>query len=57
MKLEIRPAPHCCETRETLAAIAQLLDRKEWDSDTLNAVADVVRSAGFQIRDPEECDQ
>lgn len=49
--------PHHRDPSETLAAIAQLLDRKEWDSDTLNAVADAIRSAGFQIRDPEEFDQ
>lgn len=48
---------HHCEHSETLAAIARLLDRKEWDSDTLNAVADIIRAAGFQIRDPEEFDQ
>ena len=54
---EATATPHRCETREALAAIAQLLDRKEWDSDTLNAVADVIRSAGYQIRDPEDFDQ
>lgn len=54
---EATTTPHRCEPGEALAAIAQLLDRKEWDSDTLNAVADVIRSAGFQIRDPEEFDQ
>lgn len=45
------------ETANPLAQIAHMLDRKEWDSDTLNAVADVIRAAGFHIRDPEEFDQ
>lgn len=54
---EATTTPHRCESSEALAAIAQLLDRKVWDSDTLNAVADVIRAAGFQIRDPEDFDQ
>lgn len=45
------------DTANPLAQIAHMLDRKEWDSDTLNAVADIIRAAGFQIRDPEELDQ
>lgn len=45
------------ETANPLAQIAHMLDRKEWDSDTRNAVADIIRAAGFRIRDPEEFDQ
>lgn len=45
------------DTANPLAQIAHLLDRQIWDGDTLNAVADVIRSAGFQIRDPEEIDR
>lgn len=45
------------DTANPLAQIAHLLDRQIWDGDTLNAVADVIRSAGFQIRDPEDIEQ
>lgn len=55
--IETTTTPHRCESSEALAAIAQLLDGNEWDSDTVNAVADVIRSAGFHICDPEEFDR
>lgn len=35
--------------RERLAAIAALMSGKEWNADTLDAIAAVVRGAGFTI--------
>jgi hypothetical protein len=37
----------------TLQAIVVLLDRKQWGPDTLDAIADVLRAAGYRIRDAE----
>ena len=40
--------------RQTLLDIAQLLNTREWNSDTLSDVADILRSNGFSIDDLEE---
>lgn len=37
-----------------LAAIARELSGVEWDVDTLDAIADHVRAAGFAVRDSSE---
>jgi len=37
-----------------LGRIHALLDGTEWDADTLDAIADVVRAAGLAVRGPEE---
>ncbi len=37
-----------------LDMIAQLTDRTEWDADTLDMIADVVRSTGREIGDVNE---
>ncbi len=40
--------------QDVLNTIQFLLDGQEWDSDTLSAIAAVMISAGYQIRDPSE---
>ena len=37
-----------------LLKIQKLLDAKEWDADTLDAIAHIMRDAGFRIREPME---
>jgi len=37
---------------DTLAAIAAHLNGTLWDADTLDAIADLVRAAGFPVGDP-----
>lgn len=37
-----------------LAKIATLLDGRQWDADTLAAIADILRAEGFVIRDPDD---
>lgn len=39
---------------EALDRIHKLLDGREWSADTLDAIADVVRSTGRVIREPQE---
>jgi hypothetical protein len=41
------------QARATLRAIVALLDRQQWGPDTLDAIADVLRAAGYRIRDAE----
>lgn len=38
---------------ETLDAIADFLSGREWDADTLVAIADAVRETGREVRDVE----
>ena len=40
--------------RDTVAAIVAELDGVEWSPDTLNAIADHLRAAGWAIREPIE---
>lgn len=40
--------------RQALIEIARTLDLQEWDSETMESVADIVRRAGFPIRDPND---
>jgi hypothetical protein len=40
------------EHLDALLAVVALLDGTAWDADTLGAVADVLRTAGFEIREP-----
>ena len=42
------------ETRHYLDEIASVMDGKEWSADTLDAIAEILRAAGFSIRDSEE---
>jgi hypothetical protein len=37
--------------RQVLDAIVTLLSGREWDADTLDAIADILRRAGFTIAD------
>jgi hypothetical protein len=37
--------------REVLFAIVKLLSGREWNADTLEAIADVLRRAGFPVLD------
>jgi hypothetical protein len=39
--------------RETLDTIADLVSGREWNADTIDAIADVLRRAGFLIADME----
>lgn len=41
---------------QALYAIQDVLSGKEWSTDTLNSVADIVRRAGFHLYDSDECD-
>jgi hypothetical protein len=44
------------ETRRDLDAlndIWRLLDGQEWDNDTLNDIAEVIRETGREIKEPE----
>jgi hypothetical protein len=36
-----------------LEDIRLVLSGKEWDSDTLNAVAEIIRETGREIKEPE----
>jgi hypothetical protein len=47
---EWRTQPAISE-HDALLSIQHQLDRREWDSDTLAQVADILRSAGFDVRD------
>jgi hypothetical protein len=38
---------------EALNDIRLLLSGKEWDSDTLSAVAEIIRETGREIKEPE----
>jgi hypothetical protein len=38
---------------EALEDIHQLLDGKEWGSDTLEQIAEVIRETGREIREPD----
>lgn len=40
--------------KDAIEAIHELLDGKEWDSDTTSAIADVVKGLGLEIREPDE---
>lgn len=42
---------------DVLAEIARVLDGKEWDADTPDEIARIVRAQGFEIRDPSEVDE
>lgn len=35
-------------------AIAKLMDGKEWNADTLDAIAAELREAGYVLRDPHD---
>ena len=39
-----------------LLRIQELLDGVEWTPDTLEAIADIVREAGYKVRDLEDKD-
>ncbi len=39
--------------REAFRKIQKLMDRKEWNADTLDGIADIMRAAGYPIRDPK----
>jgi hypothetical protein len=41
------------QDRATLRAIVALLDRPQWGPDTLDAIAEALRAAGYRIRDAE----
>jgi xanthine dehydrogenase iron-sulfur cluster and FAD-binding subunit A len=43
-----------CSDREALDRIAAALDGREWDADTLDAVAEAVRSTGRPVRDVDD---
>lgn len=36
---------------EALLAIQELMDGVEWSADTLDHIADILRAAGYQVRD------
>lgn len=40
--------------RSTLDAIAEALDGKEWNAETLEQVASILRDAGYALREPKE---
>lgn len=40
--------------RNALDAIATLMDGQEWNADTLDAIAEILRGEGYAIREPEE---
>jgi len=42
--------------QETLTAIAEQLNGTIWNADTIDAIAELVRQAGFTIRDVEAGD-
>ena len=41
---------------QALYAIQDVLSGKEWFADTLNSVADIMRTAGFHLYESDECD-
>lgn len=41
---------------EALQAIHALLDGQEWNANTMDAVASIVRQAGYIVRDPSDVD-
>lgn len=41
---------------DVAGAIAEMLDGKEWSVETLDEIADVLRAAGYQVRDVDEAD-
>jgi hypothetical protein len=47
----VRPVPQTLSNVSALDAIASVLDGKEWDSETLDRVAELLRRAGYEIRD------
>jgi|GEM_PF-6762732 len=49
-----RPLNERHANAEALDLITNLMDRKEWSPDTLDAIAEVVRTTGREIRDSEE---
>jgi hypothetical protein len=42
---------------QALEAIRDILDGTEWSSDTAPLIAEVMRQAGYQIRDPSEVEE
>ena len=42
--------------RDALNYIAELMDGKEWNSDTLDEIAETVRMTGREINEPESDD-
>ena len=42
------------EAGQTLQAIHANMDGKEWSPDTLDAIAEILRGAGFTIREPAD---
>lgn len=47
----LRELPHDTAKR-LIEDMIELLDGKEWDADTLDAAANLLRDAGFAIEDP-----
>lgn len=48
-----RSRPQPVADAEAIAKIAAALDRQEWTADTASQVAEFVREAGYEVRDPE----
>ena len=38
--------------QQALDAIRTILDKREWDANTLDSIADIVRQTGREFRDP-----
>lgn len=51
---QTRPKKLDLEPDLVLRAIARLLDGTEWEPETLEQIAEIVRAAGFEIRDPDD---
>lgn len=41
---------------DAMLAIQELMDGVEWTMDTLDAIADILRKAGYRVRDLEDRD-
>ncbi len=50
---ELRPG---CEAERIVYAIHEIMDGSEWDADILDKIWAVLIDAGYETRDPDECD-
>ena len=48
------PKPTTKKKTDVAGMIADMLDGKEWSVETLDEIADVLRTAGYQVRDSAE---
>lgn len=45
---------YAAEDRDTLRAIHRAMDGAEWNADTLQTIADILREAGWAVREVQK---